>query len=190
MPCRQIKYQTLPREPRDNTIQLQQCKSHFHSFIRSPVSRSGNSTQLEKSLTRAQVGIFVGLGLGRECSVGGPEIDQGLHGFELVGSEHVERCCGQDEVTEATVELLLQVQVVERLKEVGPVKVGVDSEHLTEDSLTDFDKILGETRPLADPIGLTRVCQLGEGRCGDAGVVCIRDARWVSRENLGIVDFA
>lgn len=58
--------------------------------------------------------------------------------------------------------------MVERLDEVGPIKVSVDSEHLAENSLAHFDKVLGEARPLADPVRLARVRQLGERRCGDA----------------------
>lgn len=71
--------------------------------------RLRKSSELEKSLSRTQVGVLVGLGFRRKGSVSGPEIDEGLHGLELMRSEHIERCCGQDEVTEATVELLLQV---------------------------------------------------------------------------------
>lgn len=93
-------------------------------------------------------------------------------------------------MTKAAVELLLQVQVVEGLNEMGPVEVGVDSEHLTENGLTDLDKVLGEARPLANPVRLSRVCQLGEGRCSDARVVCIRDTRWVSGEDLCVVNFS
>lgn len=93
-------------------------------------------------------------------------------------------------MTETAVELLLQVQVIERLSKVGPVEMGVDSEHLTENSLADLDKILGEAGPLADPVGLSRVCQLGKRCCGDARVVCVRNTRWVGREDLGVINFA
>lgn len=112
---------------------------------------------MEEPLSSTEVGIFVGLRLRRESSVGSPQIDQGLHGLELMWSEHIKRCCGQDEVTEAAIELLLQIQMVERLSEVGPVKVGIDSEHLTEDGLADLDEVLWETRSFAHPIRLSRV---------------------------------
>lgn len=80
--------------------------------------------------------------------------------------------------------------MVERLDKVCPVKVGVDSEHLTEDGLADFHKVLGKARPLADPVRLAGAGQLREGRGRDAGVVCVRHARRICWENLGVVNLA
>lgn len=110
-------------------------------FIRS----LSNAGKLHQALASAEVRILVSLGLGREGTIGGPKVDQRLHGLELMRLEHVEGRGGQDEVAEAAVEGLLEVEVVERLGEVSPVEVRVDAEHLAEDSLTDVDKILRET---------------------------------------------
>lgn len=121
----------------------------------------GGAAQCKQLLAGLDIGVLVGLGLWWESPAGGPEIDQGLHWLQLVGLQHVESGSSEDEVTEATVEMLLEIQVVVRLNEVSPVKVGIDTEHLTEDSLTDVDKVLGETTALANPVTLT--CELREG---------------------------
>lgn len=76
---------------------------------------------MKKPLTGFEVCVFVGLGFGRESTIGGPKIDQWLHGLELMRPEHIESGGGENKVAEATVELLFEVQVVERLGEVGPV---------------------------------------------------------------------
>ena len=41
----------------------------------------GSSGELQEAFSGSDVGILICLGLGREGSIGGPEIDQGLHGF-------------------------------------------------------------------------------------------------------------
>lgn len=133
-------------------------------------------TQPEQFLAGGEVGILIGLRLGRKRAVSSPEIDQWLHGLKLVRPKHIEGGSGKDEVAKAAVELLLEVQVVERLGEVRPVKVCVDAEHLAEDGLADLDKVLREARALADPVGLTGAGELRERRSGDAGVVCVGDA--------------
>lgn len=55
-------------------------------------------------------------------------------------------------MAETAVELLLQVQMIEGFREVGPVEVSVDAEHLEEDGLANVEKFLGESAALADPI--------------------------------------
>ena len=62
-----------------------------------------HASELEELLARAEVGVFVSLRLGGEGATGGPEVDQGLHGLQLMGLQHVQ-CCGcQHEVAEAAV---------------------------------------------------------------------------------------
>lgn len=129
-----------------------------HAVIRPRLLRGCG--ELQEAFSGSDVGILVCLGLGREGSIGGPEIDQRLHGLQLGGLEHIQGGSSQDEMGEATVELLLQVEVVEGLGEVSPVKVSVDSEHLSENHLADVDKLVGETRSLADILGLTGAREL------------------------------
>lgn len=128
----------------------------------------GRAGKLQKTLASPDIGVLVRLGLWWEGSVGGPEIDQRLHGLKLGGLEHVEGSGCQDKVREATVELLFQVKVVEWVGEVSPVEMSVDTEHLSEDHLADVEELVGEAGSLADPFGLTRIRQLGK-RGGAAG---------------------
>lgn len=58
----------------------------------------GDIGKLQKTLAGADVGILICLGLGRESSVGGPKIDQRLHGLQLSGLEHIQSRSRQDEV--------------------------------------------------------------------------------------------
>lgn len=104
--------------------------------------------------------------------------------------EHIECGCGENKVAEAAVELLFEVQVVERLGEVSPVEVCVHTEHLTENGLANLDKVLGKARSFSHPVRLTRAGQLGERRCSNARVVGIRDSRGLGRKDLCVVDFA
>lgn len=80
-----------------------------------------------------------------------------------MGLEHVDLGGSQDEVAEAAVERLLEVEVVEGFNEVGPVQVSVDAEHLTEDGLAHVGELGRETTALSDPIA-------GAGELGDGGV--------------------
>jgi len=105
----------------------------------------GSSGELQEAFSGSDVGILICLGLGREGSIGGPEIDQRLHGLQLGGLEHIQGGSSQHEMGEATVELLLKVEVVEGLSEVSPVKMSIDPEHLSEDHLADVDELVGET---------------------------------------------
>lgn len=107
-----------------------------------------------------------------------------------MGSEHVECGGGEDEVAETAVELLLQVQMVERLHEMSPVEVRVDTKHLAENGLADLNKILREGRALPHPVRLSGAGQLRKGSGGNAGVVCIRNTGRVSGEDLRVVNLA
>lgn len=62
-----------------------------------------------------------------------------------MGPEHIESSCSENKVAEATVKLLFEIQVIERLGEVCPVEVRIDPKHLPENGLTDLDKILGKS---------------------------------------------
>lgn len=104
--------------------------------------------------------------------------------------EHVESRRGENKVAETAVELLFEVQVIERLGEVGPVEVRIDTKHLAENGLANLDKVLGEARSFSHPVRLPRAGQLGERRCGNAGIVGVRDSRGLSGENLCVVNLA
>lgn len=142
---------------------------------------------MQKPLARPQIGVLVCLGLGRERAIGRPEIDERLHWLKFLRPEHVKRRRREDEVAEAAIQLLLQVEVVEWLDEVGPVQVSVDAEHLAEDCLADLHKVLGEAAALANPVSLARI---RHWKRRDGRIVCIRDARWIRGEDIGVVDLA
>lgn len=89
-------------------------------------------------------------------------------------------------MAETAIELLLQVQMVEGLRKVGPVKVSVDAEHLEEDGLANVEKLLGEAAALADPVVRTRQ----KCRCGNLRVMRKRDPRRLGGEDLGVVNLA
>ena len=76
--------------------------------------------------------------------------------------QHVDLGGGKDEVTEAAVHALLEVEVVEGIDEMGPVKVSIDTEHLAEDGLADLNKLRREATALSDPV--TGASELGERR--------------------------
>lgn len=78
--------------------------------------------------------------------------------------------------------------MVERVDEVGPVEVGVDPEHLTEDDLAHFHKVLGETAPFTDPVPVAWARQLREWGCGDGGIMSKGDSVRVSREDAHVVN--
>lgn len=101
------------------------------------------------------VGIRIGSRFRRECAVGCPQVDEVLHGLQLARLQHLERRGRQDEVAEATVQLLLQVEVVEGLHEVVPVQMGVDAEDLAEYQLTGAPKLLGKPAPGPKPLVAT-----------------------------------
>jgi hypothetical protein len=171
---------------------------------------------LNQAFSSLEVGASVGLGLLREGTGSCPKVDQGLHWLQLVRLQHVNLGCGQDEVAEAAVQGFLDVQVVERLDEVGPVKVSVNSEHLAEDCLADVNKLNWETAALSGPIacagklgqrGVERgwtSCNWSVGtrsiqptRCKavatnsrGARIVGKGDTVRISREDIGVVNFA
>lgn len=133
--------------------------------------------------------VVVRLGPGWEGAVGSPEVDQRLHRLQLLRLQHVEGAGCQDKVAEAAVELFLQVEVVEGIDKVGPVEVGVDSEHLAEDGLADLDEFLGKAAPLPDPVPVARAAQLRERRCGDGGIMGEGDpvrVRWKDAEVINL----
>jgi len=146
-------------------------RPHRYGYDNVRPSLLAHAGQLQKTLARPEIGILVSLGLRWEGSVGRPEIDQRLHGLKLSRLQHVQGSSRQHKVREATVELLLKVEVVKGLGKVSPVQMGVDAEHLSEDHLANVDKLVREARSLADPFGLTGVGQLGERCGGDGGIV-------------------
>lgn len=72
-------------------------------------------------------------------------------------------------MAEAAIHALLDIEVVEWINEVCPVEMSVDAEHLSEDRLTDLDKVGGETTALADPFPRAGELREGGGQGGRAG---------------------
>lgn len=172
-------------------VSLSQCAPRAPATNTVAKRRLDDASELQQPLAGLEVCVLVGLALGGERAVGGPHVDEGLHGLELVGFEQIEGRGREDKVTEATVELLLEVDVVEGVGEVGPVEMGVDAEHLAEDGLADVDEVLGEARALADPVGLaTGAGELGQRRRRDGGVVRKGDARRIRGEDGEVVNLA
>ena len=130
--------------------------------------------------------------------------------------QHVNFRGRENKVTEAAVHWLFQTQVVERINEMCPVEMRVDTEHLTEDCLADIDELNWETTALSNPVtGTSKLrerCSQGCGagwdrgirarsvkttRCvgracnlGVTSVVCERDSGWIRREDVGVIDLA
>lgn len=149
-----------------------------------------DAAKLQKAFARADIGVLVRLRLGREGSVGSPEVNQRLHGLQFGGLQHIQRCGCQDEVGEAAVELLLQVKMVEGLRKVSPVEVSIDAEHLSEDHLANFNKLVRESRSFANPFGLAKVGQLRERGGGDGRIVGVRDSRGIGGEDVVVINLS
>lgn len=145
---------------------------------------SSSRAKLNKLLALLEVGKAISLALRRQRPIRSPEINQGLHGLNVLWPQQIKGSGSEDEVTEAAVQLLFQVEVVEGLQEVVPVQMSVDTEHLQENRSADTDEVPGEGAALADPFfrsgGLGAF--LRHGCVGDAGVVAGEDG--------GVVDLA
>ena len=133
-----------------------------------------NSGQLKQSLSSLDVGACICLRLVGKGSVGSPKVDQRLHWLQLMRLQHIDLGGGEDEVAETAVHALFEIEMIERINEMGPVKVSVDTEHLAEDGLADIDKLGREAATLSNPV--TGTSKLGERcvqscrSCGDGGV--------------------
>lgn len=151
---------------------------------------SGGISQLQQPLSGLVVGIVVCLGSRRECAIGRPKINEWLHGLELLRLQHIQSARREHKVRKATVELLLEVEVVEGVDKVSPVQVSIDSEHLSEDGLADLEEVLRESTSLSDPVTVAGAAQLGKRGSGYLRVVRERDTIVVCREDGGIVNLA
>jgi hypothetical protein len=151
---------------------------------------SRGPAELQQTLANLMVGIVVGLRSRREGAVGGPKIDQRLHGLKLLRLEHIEGASRQDEVRKTAVELLLKVEVVERVDEMGPVEMRIDTEHLSKDGLAHVDKVVRESASLAHPFTLAGASQLRQGRCRRGRVIGVGDAVGVGREDICVINLS
>lgn len=89
-------------------------------------------------------------------------------------------------MTEAAIQLLFEVEMVERISEMRVVEMRVYAKHLQENGLADAAKLFGKTGALAEPVSIGRRGRLrSEGR-----VECIGDAVGVGGEYPRIIDFA
>lgn len=111
-----------------------------------------NSSKLKKIVACLEVGTSVCLRLFGEGPVGGPKIDQRLHWLQLMRLQHVNLGSSKDEVTEAAVHALFEIEMIEGFNEVGPVEVSVNTEHLTEDGLADVVELAREAAAFSNPV--------------------------------------
>lgn len=93
-------------------------------------------------------------------------------------------------MAEAAVELLLQVEVVEGLDEVGMVQVCVDAEHLQENGLADGHELLGEPAAAAYPVFAVAADAGQRGRRAEGRVQRVRHPGRVRGEHFCVVDLA
>lgn len=135
-------------------------------------------------MSNRDIGDLIRLAALGERAQGSPQIDKRLHRLEIRLLEQAERGGRQDEVAEAGIHGLLQVEA-EHVVKVRPVQVRVDAEHLPEDGLARLHEVLREAAALADPIGPG----LGERRA-EGRVVGEGDARRVRGEQVAVVDLA
>ena len=143
-----------------------------------------NASLLDKQLSHLQIGRLKRLGSGGEGSQCCPQIDERLHWLEVSLLEKVERGGCQNKMAEAAVHRLLQVEAEHVLK-MGPVEVGVDSEHLAEDGLAELHKVLGEPAPLSHPV----LTGLGHGSA-KGRVVGVAHASCLGGKDGRVVDLA
>ena len=76
--------------------------------------------------------------------------------------QHIDLGSSKNKVTEAAVHTLVKVEVVEWFDEVSPVEMSINTEHLTEDGLANFDELGWKAAALTNPV--TWTSKLGE-RC-------------------------
>lgn len=127
------------------------------------------AVELQKTLPGLEVGIFVGLRLRGEGAIGSPEINQGLHGIQLLGLEHVKSSGGEDKVAEAAVQMLVEADVVEWVGEVSPVQMRVNAEHLSENGLAHFVEVRWEATALANPVTVAGELRQRSAEAGGSG---------------------
>lgn len=135
-------------------------------------------------MSNRDVGNLIRLAALGESAQSGPKIDKRLHRLQIRLLQQAERGGRQDEVTEAAVHRLLQIEA-EHVVKVRPVQVRIDAEHLPEDGLARLHEVLREAAPLADPV------RAGLGQGGAEGrVVGEGDARRVGGEQVAVIDLA
>lgn len=80
-----------------------------------------------------------------------PEVDQRLHGLDLLVPQQSEKFPNVDEVYEAGVKFLVRIDIPERIQPMAVVNVRVAPHHLTVYALDVTFEGLGEARRLAEP---------------------------------------
>jgi hypothetical protein len=160
--------------------------------------RSGSSLSGTRSSLLA--GCWDGL---REETLGGPDVDDRLHGLQITISEQVVRLANVDKVDEVGVDVLLHAQMPEWLDPMAVVDVGIATHHLTVDAADVRFEVFWETRCSANPIAMARKILDGcidGGRSRRNGLITTRGRRTrrivgrreggVDREQLRVTNFA
>jgi hypothetical protein len=141
----------------------------------------------------------------RQQALLAPQINQRLHGLNLLVAEQVEQLAHVDEVDKARVELLVRIDVPEGLEPMAVVNVRIAPHHLAINTLDVALERLGKARGLAEPVTARQLGQRSvdagwaEGLGGSAaagkgarGVGCggDGDGGGVSGEDVWVVDLA
>lgn len=98
-----------------------------------------------------------------------PDIDQWLHGLQVLLGQQLVQHGNRHEMHETTVQLFVHPQVIERVLPVSVVEVRVASKHLPRDVLAIGQKALRKAAGLADPFVARE--------SGEWGVQCRRTCR-------------
>lgn len=59
-------------------------------------------------------------------------------------------------MAETTIEVLIEIEVVEWFDEMSPIQVSVDTEHLAKDGLADIEELRWETATFSNPVAGSR----------------------------------
>ena len=164
-PCKRIVTFILEAILQDHATKFMPSSSHLnrprqtrfavHSNLAYPVRLLCDARNLKKTLSGLDVSHGICFRRLWECAIGSPQVDQRGHWLEFLSLQHIDLRSRENEVAEAAVHALFDIQVVERIDEVSPVEVGVDAEHLSEDSLAHFDKVGREATALTNPVART-----------------------------------
>lgn len=131
---------------------LRKGRNEF-TLLRKSRSLTG-ARHLQQLLSCSEICVLICLRLGGKGPICCPQVDERLHWFELSRLEQIKSRRCQDEMGETTVQLLFEIEVIERFSEVRPIQMSIDAEHLSKNHLAHFEKLVGKARSLAQPVWL------------------------------------
>jgi len=122
---------------------------------------------------------------GRQKRFSNPEFDERLHRFHVLLPDEVEEFADVDEMDETSVQLLVGIEIPERVHPMSMIQVSVAAHHLPIDASNVLLKVLWEPGSLPQPF-LARQTRLGKvkvrgasgnGRAGTRGIQTARKIR-------------